>query len=77
MNGFMLHLQSATQYERIDDATSFVGQDASGSFGLLAGHARFMTVLGFGLTRFRVAEQDWEFLALPGCLCTSPAISSM
>ncbi len=68
MNGFTLHLQSATQYECIDNATSFVGQDASGSFGLLAGHARFMTVLGFGLTRFRVGEQDWEFLALPGGL---------
>ena len=68
MSGFTLHLQSATQYECIDDATSFVGQDASGSFGLLAGHARFMTVLGFGLTRFRVGQGDWEFLALPGGL---------
>jgi F-type H+-transporting ATPase subunit epsilon len=68
MSGFTLHLQSATQYERIDGATTFVGQDASGSFGLLAGHARFMTVLGFGLTRFRVGQGNWEFLALPGGL---------
>ncbi len=45
-----------------------MGQDASGSFGLLAGHARFMTVLGFGLTRFRVGQGNWEFLALPGGL---------
>lgn len=68
MNTFTLHLQSATQYERIDDATSFVGQDASGSFGLLAGHSRFMTVLSFGLSRFRRGQGDWEFLALPGGL---------
>ena len=27
-----------------------------------------MTVLGFGLARFRVGDQDWEFLALPGGL---------
>src|SRR5579871_1213915 len=68
MNTFTLHLQSATQYERIDDATSFVGEDASGSFGLLSGHARFMTVLDFGLARFRRGQVNWEFLALPGAV---------
>jgi F-type H+-transporting ATPase subunit epsilon len=68
MSAFTLHLQSATQYERIDDATSFVGEDASGSFGLLPGHARFMTMLGFGLARFRRESGNWEFLALPGGL---------
>jgi F-type H+-transporting ATPase subunit epsilon len=68
MTTFTLHLQSATQYEQIADAASFVGEDASGSFGLLAGHARFMTVLGFGLARFRRVDGDWEFLALPGGL---------
>jgi len=68
MSAFTLHLQSATQYERIDDATSFVGEDASGSFGLLPGHARFMTMLGFGLARFRRGSGNWEFLALPGGL---------
>jgi F-type H+-transporting ATPase subunit epsilon len=67
MSAFILHLQSATQYERID-ATSFVGEDASGSFGLLPGHARFMTVLAFGLARFRRGSGSWEFLALPGGL---------
>ena len=68
MNGFLLHLESATQYERIDDVVSFIGEDDSGSFGILPGHARMMTVLAFGLARFRVAGQDWEFLALPGAL---------
>lgn len=68
MTPFTLHLQSATQYERVADATSFIGQDASGSFGLMAGHARFMTVLVFGLARFRTQHDDWEYVALPGGL---------
>lgn len=68
MNAFVLHLQSATQYERIENVLSFVGEDRSGSFGILPGHARMMTVLLFGLARFRVAEQPWEFLAVPGAL---------
>ena len=68
MNTFLLHLQSATQYERIENVLSFVGEDDSGSFGILPGHARMMTLLGFGLARFRVTDQDWEFLALPGAL---------
>lgn len=68
MNTFVLLLQSATQYERIENVVSFVGEDESGSFGILPGHARMMTVLSFGLARFRVAGQPWEFLALPGAL---------
>jgi F-type H+-transporting ATPase subunit epsilon len=68
MNTFVMHLQGATQYERIENVVSFVGQDDSGSFGILSGHARMMTLLSFGLSRFRVVDQDWEFLALPGAL---------
>ncbi|HTN70043.1 MAG TPA: F0F1 ATP synthase subunit epsilon [Methylomirabilota bacterium] len=68
MNTFRMHLQSATQYERIEDVISFVGEDDSGSFGILAGHARMMTLLAFGLARFRVLNEDWEFLALPAAL---------
>jgi F-type H+-transporting ATPase subunit epsilon len=68
MNSFPMHLQSATQYERIDNVTSFVGEDDSGSFGILAGHARAMTLLSFGLARFRVGNRSWEYLALPGGL---------
>jgi F-type H+-transporting ATPase subunit epsilon len=68
MNAFVMHLQSATQYEQIKNVLSFIGQDDSGSFGILAGHARIMTLLSFGLARFRVIDQDWEFLALPGAL---------
>ncbi len=66
MRGFIMHLQSATQYERIEQVTTFVGEDISGSFGILAGHHRMMTSLLFGLARFRTEEDEWEFLALPG-----------
>lgn len=66
MRGFIMHLQSATQYERIEQVTTFVGEDVSGSFGILAGHHRMMTSLLFGLARFRTEEDEWEFLALPG-----------
>jgi len=68
MNQFVLHLQSSTQYERIENVTAFVGQDASGSFGIMAGHHRMMTPLFFGLARFRTGDGEWQFLALPGAL---------
>ncbi|MBX3327004.1 MAG: F0F1 ATP synthase subunit epsilon [Nitrospira sp.] len=67
MTSFVMHLQSATQYERIERVTMFVGEDSSGSFGIMAGHQRMMTPLQFGLARFRTND-DWEFLALPGGL---------
>jgi F-type H+-transporting ATPase subunit epsilon len=66
MTGFALLLQSASQYERIDGVASFVGEDESGSFGILPGHARMITVLSYGLARFRTAGESWAYLALPG-----------
>jgi F-type H+-transporting ATPase subunit epsilon len=68
MSTFVLHLQSATQYERIEDVVSFVGVDDSGSFGILGGHARFITPLTFGLARFRATDPIWHYLALPSAL---------
>ncbi|MGA8050636.1 MAG: F0F1 ATP synthase subunit epsilon [Burkholderiales bacterium] len=68
MTAFTLHLQSATQYARVEGVESFVARDASGAFGVLAGHERMMTVLGYGLARFRTAGGDWHYLALPGGL---------
>jgi F-type H+-transporting ATPase subunit epsilon len=65
MKSFVLHLQDATHYERIDQVASFVGQDDSGLFGILAGHARMMTVLAFGLARYRTTNDRWHFLAVP------------
>ncbi|HEX9756496.1 MAG TPA: F0F1 ATP synthase subunit epsilon [Nitrospiria bacterium] len=68
MKPFTLHLQSATQYETFKDVASFVGEDPTGSFGILAGHERIMASLCFGLARFRLAGGDWQYLALPGAL---------
>jgi len=68
MKTFTLILQDATQTQRIERVTSFVGEDATGSFGILAGHARMMTSLVFGLARFRAGENTWQYLALPGAV---------
>ena len=68
MNTFVLHLQDAMQYERVEGVESFVGVDASGSFCIQAGHERMMTSLVFGLARYRRAGESWQFLALPRAL---------
>lgn len=68
MNSYELQLQDATRIERIPGVTSFVGEDRSGSFGILAGHARLMTSLSMGLARFRVGDGPWQYLAMPGAL---------
>ena len=66
MRTMTLHLRHATGSELFDDVTSFVGEDASGSFGILPGHERMMTALGVGLARFRTKDDEWHYLALPG-----------
>jgi len=80
VNTFTLELLSATAQRNIDGVVSFVGEDASGSFGLLPGHVRSMTALLFGLARFRLNEESgevgqggegtdgWQYLAVPGGL---------
>ena len=68
MKSFTLRLQDATHTEEITGVTSFVGEDASGSFGILAGHARMMTSLIIGLARFRTGEEAWTYLAAPGAV---------
>jgi F-type H+-transporting ATPase subunit epsilon len=68
MRTFELFLQGARQFERIDAVTSFVGEDATGSFALRAHHERFMSALVFGLARYRLADGVWHYLALPGAL---------
>jgi F-type H+-transporting ATPase subunit epsilon len=71
MAGFALHLLASNQEQQIDGVYSFVGEDASGCFGLQANHARFMTVLVFGLARFRQGDDGaWQYLALPGGLAS-------
>jgi F-type H+-transporting ATPase subunit epsilon len=68
MKSFNLRLQDATHSEEIAGVTSFVGEDKSGSFGILAGHARMMTSLVIGLARFRIGEASWKYLASPGAV---------
>lgn len=68
MDSFDIHLQSSTQYEQIHNIVSFVGEDDSGQFGILAHHARMMTCLKFGLAWFRYDNNEMEYLALPGAV---------
>ena len=68
MSAFTLQLYDSRQGQRIEGVQCFVGEDASGSFALLAHHARFMTALNFGLARFRDSDENWHYLALPGAL---------
>lgn len=64
MNTFTLALHDTTHFEQIENVASFVGEDYEGSFGILAEHARFITVLKMGLARFRLIEK-WTFIACP------------
>ena len=66
MNTFAIQLYDSTQQQRIENVTSFIGEDSNGCFGLQAHHARFMTTLVFGLFRYRLQTDDWQYLALPG-----------
>lgn len=68
MSGFLLHLNEATHAETIRGVSAFVGEDASGQFGIRERHERFMTIHTFGLARFRVADAPFEYLAVPGGL---------
>lgn len=68
MKTFTLHLQSEAQSTVIENVSSFMAEDASGAFGIKAGHARFITFLNFGLARFQCTNSSWEYLALPGAL---------
>ena len=68
MTGMRLHLESAASYECVEEVASFVATDASGSFGLMPGHEPLATVLEFGLSRFRVGEAPWRYIAAPGAV---------
>lgn len=68
MQTFRLVLRDPVQYESIDNVCSFIGEDGSGSFGVLANHARMMTRLIFGLARFKLSKGNWQYLAMPGAM---------
>jgi F-type H+-transporting ATPase subunit epsilon len=63
-----LQLESPARCECIENVSSFVGEDASGSFGILPGHETLVTVLDLGLSRFRVAGKPWQYVAAPGAV---------
>lgn len=66
MRVMTLHLLQGNGFELFEGVTSFVGEDVSGSFGILPGHARMITALTSGLARFRAGDDQWHYLALPG-----------
>ena len=66
MNSFALLLLDSHGRHEFTAVTQFIGADASGSFGVLAGHARLLAVLSYGLARFRDVAGVWHYLALPG-----------
>jgi F-type H+-transporting ATPase subunit epsilon len=68
MKTFTLLIQDATHAEKIDGLSSFVGEDKSGSFGILANRARLMTILVMGLARYRKGDEPWQYLAQPGAV---------
>ncbi len=68
MNGYTLQIFDSRKSAKVEGVTSFIGEDESGSFGILAGHVRFMTVLVLGLARYRCGEKPWQYLALPGAV---------
>ncbi len=68
MNTFSVELLAIDRTERIEEVVSFVGEDRSGSFGLLARHERFMTALIFGLARLLKTDGTREYLGLPGAM---------
>jgi F-type H+-transporting ATPase subunit epsilon len=65
---FRLIVQDSGGRQSFEDVTSFVGEDASGSFGILAGQARMITALVVGLARFRSGDGPWRYLAMPGAI---------
>ena len=66
MNVFTLQLYDAIQTQTLSDVVSFTGEDASGSFGIMANHERFMTCLVFGMARIRTLDGNLQYLAMPG-----------
>lgn len=68
MTAFSLVLQSPVQTQRIEGVRSLVARDRSGSFGVLAGHARMITLAQPGLLRLLRGSNGWEYAAHAGGL---------
>lgn len=57
--------------------TSVRAEDRSGGFGLLPGHADFLTVLGASVLRWRGSDGVWTFCALRGGILQMSAGSTV
>jgi F-type H+-transporting ATPase subunit epsilon len=66
MNSFSLNLLDSRGVAVFDGITQFIGADANGGFGILAGHAHTVVLLRYGLARFCDQTGNWRYLALPG-----------
>ena len=66
MKRFALTLLDCRGAERFDTVVQFIGADAQGSFGILAGHIHCVALLRYGLARFCDLDGTWHYLALPG-----------
>ena len=66
MSTFALALFDSRGADRFAAVRQFVAADATGSFGVLAGHADMVAVLRYGLARFVDDTGKWRYLALPG-----------
>lgn len=51
--------------------TSIRAEDASGGFGILPGHADFLTVLGASVLRWRGADKIWHYARCVAASCGS------
>jgi F-type H+-transporting ATPase subunit epsilon len=66
MKTFLMTIHDTAHTQTIDEIVSFVGEDLSGSFGILAGRERFITCLSFGMARLRTLSGQTLYLAMPG-----------
>jgi F-type H+-transporting ATPase subunit epsilon len=61
-----MEILSADAAASIEDVVSFIGTDASGSFGILARRERFVTMLSWGACRFQTSGGRRSYVATPG-----------
>jgi F-type H+-transporting ATPase subunit epsilon len=66
MRTFRLALLDSGGADRFERVRQFIGADASGAFGILAGHESMVVVLRYGLIRFLDDSDVWRYAALPG-----------
>ena len=66
MNTFNCSIHCPSYSLKIDDVISFVGSDASGSFGIMAHRLPLVTILTFGIATLKKIDKSIEYLGLSG-----------